>query len=204
MFRDAVEYPTKVEDEVRTYGIAALLTLGSLLVIPAFFLLGYFVKVIEQSLEGYEQIPKFEDFTKLFFDGLKFTGILFAYFFIPAFFVSVIESSGLQSAANLVALPLILLAFYLLPSAIVNFAREDRMISAFNLKEVSERSFRMKYLKGYLLLAFAFLLITLAQILITIVLIITIIGIPTLIVAWPVMRFYENLVYFRIIAKMAE
>ena len=204
MFRDAVEYPTKVEDKARTYGIGALLTLGSLLVIPAFFLLGYFVKVIDQSVQGSEQIPNFDGFTKLFVDGLKLTFILSTYLFIPIFFVSVVESIGLQSAANIVAVPLILLAFYLLPSAIVNFAREDRIISAFNLKEVSERSFKIKYIKGFLLLAFAFLIITLAQIVISIVLIITIIGIPVLIVAWPVMRFYENLVYFRIIAKMSE
>jgi len=204
MFRDALEYPTKVEDEVRTYGIATLLTLGSLLVIPAFFLLGYFVKVIQQSLEGSEHIPEFKDFTELFVDGLKLTFILLTYFFIPVLFVSVIDSAGLQSPANIVAIPLILLSFYLLPSAIVNFAREGRITSAFNLKKISEKSFKIKYLKGLLLLACAFLLITLAQIIISVFLIITLIGIPVLVVAWPVMRFYENLVYFRIIAEMAE
>ena len=204
MFRDAVKYPTKADDEVRTYGIAVLLSYGSLLVVPAFFLLGYFVKVIRESTEGSEQIPKFEDFKTLFIDGVKFTGIMFAYFIVPVFVISLIESSGLQSTANLAAAPLLLLAFYLIPAAVVNFAKEDSLISAFNLREVSAKSFRFKYLKGYLLLALVFLLITSAQVLITLVLIITIIGIPALIVAWPVMRFYENLVYFRIVAKMAE
>ncbi len=204
MFREAVKYPTEVEDEVREYGIGILLHLGSIFLIPAFFLLGYFVKVVSQTLDGSEQIPRFENFTGLFIDGLKFTGILLTYIFIPVFLASFIETIGTESAANIAVLPLMLTTFYLTPSAIVNFARNDRMLSAFNLREVGEKAFRLKYLKGIFVLAGTALLITLAQLVALFVLIITIIGIPALIVAIPAMRFYENLVYFRMMAKIAD
>lgn len=208
MFREALEYPTERDDLVREYGIAVLLTLGSIFIIPAFMLVGYYVKAMKSTLKGEEQIPVFKDFVDLMIDGLKFTGITITYILAPILLISAGDTLGLAgpigTGIEVIGFLLLLTAFYMIPSAVVNFARNNRAISAFNLKEVGQKAFRTKYLKGTLALLGALLLITIAQLAVTIVLIFTIIGIPALLIVMPAMRFYENLVYFRIMAEMAD
>ncbi|MFQ3274893.1 MAG: hypothetical protein ACI9LV_000424 [Candidatus Nanohaloarchaea archaeon] len=208
MFREALEYPTKSDDAVREYGIAILLTFGSIFVIPFFMLLGYYTKAIRQTPEGEENIPVFTDFVDLMVDGFKFFGIMISYILAPIILISVPEMVGLTgsigTAGEVFGLLLLLAALYMMPSALVNFARNDQVRSGFNLKEVGGKAFRPVYFKGFLMLIGALMLISIAQITVMLVLFFTIIGIPALLIAMPAMRFYENLVYSRIIAEMAE
>jgi hypothetical protein len=208
MFREALEYPTNSEDLIREYGIAVLLALGSIFVIPFFMLLGYYTRAISNIINGEEQIPVFDDFMGLLVDGLKFFGIMVSYIVVPVILSSVPEMIGLTgtigTALEVIGAVILLTGLYLMPSALVNFARNNRMMSGFNLKEVGEKAFTTRYLKGLLVLIGTSLLISVAQLAVMLVLIFTIIGIPALLIVLPVMQFYENLAYSRIIAEMAE
>jgi hypothetical protein len=208
MFREALEYPTNSEDLIREYGIAVLLALGSIFVIPFFMLLGYYTRAISNIINGEEQIPVFDDFMGLLVDGLKFFGIMVSYIVVPVILSSVPEMIGLTgtigTALEVIGAVILLTGLYLMPSALVNFARNNRMMSGFNLKEVGEKAFTTRYLKGLLVLIGTSLLISVAQLAVMLVLIFTIIGIPALLIVLPTMQFYENLAYSRIIAEMAE
>lgn len=208
MFRDAINYPRRGEDLGRKYLIGTLLTLGSILILPAFILLGYFTKAMNQTLQGDEQLPKFEDYTGLFIDGVKLTGFMLAYFLIPVALISAFDAAGkatgTESILISVSVILLFLALYILPAALVNFARDKEMMDAFRVKEITEKAFTSKYFLGLLTIIGTSILIGLVQIAALIVLMVTIIGIPAIIAVLPAMRFYENLVYFRMMAEIAE
>lgn len=207
MFRDSLEYPTKGEDLSRKYLIGTLLGLGSIFLIPAFFLIGYFVKATRKSAEGAEQIPKFEDFTSLFVDGLKATGVMLSYPLGAVLVIATLDSAGQMTGTtaimDAVGLIILLLSIYIVPSGIARFARTESLKAAFT-KQVVDTAFTRRYLVGILTIIAAVIVITLGQLAALIILMITIIGIPAIIFVLPAMRFYENLVYFRIFAEMTE
>jgi hypothetical protein len=208
MFREALEYPTESDDLIREYGIAVLLALGSIFVIPFFMLLGYYTKTIKHILNGEEQIPVFDDFLGLLVDGLKFFTIIVSYIVVPAILASIPEMIGLTgtvgTAAEAVGALVLLIGLYMMPSALVNFARNNRITAGFNIKEVGRKAFTAKYIKGLFVLIGTSLLISIAQLAVMLVLIFTILGIPALLLVLPAMQFYENLAYLRIMAEMAE
>lgn len=208
MLTEALEYPTRSEDNVREYGIGVLLSLGSIFIIPFFILLGYYKKALKQSLENEEKIPVFNNFPKLLVDGLKFFGIITSYIFLPITAISIVETAGLTgslgSTISGTLLLIFLAALYMIPSALSNFAKKDRMRSGYDIPEVGRTALTSRYLKGILILIGAALLIGIAQIAVMLALILTVIGIPALLIALPAMQLYENLVYTRIIAEMTR
>lgn len=207
MLSDALNYPYNSEDQVRTYGIATLLYITSILILPLFPLLGYFIKVTRKSLEGNQQMPKFENFPKLFTDGLKATVITVIYFTGSILAMSLTTSIGSQTAALpffLLGLTLFLTVIYVLPSAFAELAREDSLTAAFNLKKVFRQAFTKQYLLGMTSIMAAGLLIGIAQLAITILLIVTVIGIPLLLIFIPAANFYQYTVYHRIIASATK
>lgn len=207
MFRESLEYPTRGNDLGRKYLIGTLLGLGAFLIVPAFVLAGYLVKVIRESVEGAEQIPAFDDYTELFVDGLKAAGIMLTYLLgavaVIAGLDSLGQATGTTALMDLLGFTVLLLSLYLLPSAITEFARNNSMRAAFR-KKVVDLAFTRRYVKGSLVLLAASILIGIAQAVIVMFLIFSIIGIPAIIVLIPAMTFYENLVYFRIFARMTE
>lgn len=216
MLKDAINYPSRGEDLGRRYLIGSLLTLSSILVLPtilllgapAFILLGYFTRVMNQTLQGEEEIPKFEDYTGLLIDGVKITGVMFTYFLVSLLPLWIVDSIGLTGSLEAVtgffSLLFMLTVIYSVPSALVSFAREGVFKDAFRVKEVLEKAFTTKYFLGILTLIGTSILIGLVQIATLILLAVTLIGIPAIIAVLPAMRFYENIVYFRMMAKMAE
>ena len=208
MFKDAIGYPSRGEDLGRRYLIGVLLTLGSIFLIPAFILLGYFTKVMNRTLKGEQELPKFEYYTGLFIDGIKLTGVMFTYFLVSLLPIWVVDSIGLtgslEAATGFFSLVFLLVVIYSMPSAFASFAREGVFKDAFRLREVGENAFTTKYFLGILTIIGTSILISLVQIATLIVLAVTLIGIPAIIAVLPAMRFYENIVYFRMMAKMTE
>lgn len=207
MLEDALKYPFNGEDKLRTYAIGTLLAISSIFIIPAFFLLGYYVKVMRQTIDGTKDIPAFEDFGKLFVDGLRFTGILVVYIVISIILLSGITALGVEIGApgvfGLISLILFSLVIYIIPSAVANFAKDDSFKSAFSKKAVKD-ALTLRYFIAMLLIFFAWLIILIVKFIVLIVLVISIIGIPLILIALPAFNFFERLIYHRLAAKAIE
>lgn len=172
MLEDALRYPLNSDDRVATLLIGGALILLSPLVLPAFVMQGYLLRVLRSAAAGEDAAPSFTDWGGLFVDGLKLLVVGLAYglviavpFVIAAAVVGV--GSGLGSAVGgdaaapavgivgillfLLATLLSILIAYLLPAAMTNFAVEGRMGAAFDVDTVSSAAFSTDYLVGVVL-----------------------------------------------------
>lgn len=176
MIEEAIKYPMNRDDWVKQLIIAGVLVFFFWLIIPAFILGGYFIDVLRQSEAGNEQPPAFDDWGKLLVDGLKGLVIAFVYYLVPTiifmvvFFILGAGSAGLMglggrtgAAAGLAGLGIFILILtllfflvalilaYILPAALVNFARTDRMGEAFDFGTIKDAVMTSEYLVGWLL-----------------------------------------------------
>lgn len=168
MLEDALRYPLNSEDRVATLIIGGLLLVFSFLLIPAFILQGYLLRVLGSAAAGDEAAPSFTDWGGLLVDGLKLFVVSLVYGLVIAvpFVVAsvVIGLGGLTgsdagvAAFGIVGILLFLLATlvaivigYFLPAAMTNFAVEGEMSAAFDFAAIREASFSSKYLVGVLL-----------------------------------------------------
>ncbi|MFB6209675.1 MAG: DUF4013 domain-containing protein [Candidatus Nanohaloarchaea archaeon] len=205
MLEDALEYPFRTEEKFRNYGIALVLMISSIVIFPFFILMGYFVKIVAESLDGNDQLPEFEDFSGLFVDGLKLGSILLLYLFVGMIPLTAVSNLGFK--AGIVG-PFgglfFVLVLYMMPSAVANFARKSRMLSAFDLREVVSQAFTRQYFIGVLTIIASQLIIGVTALVTMLVLAITIIGIPLLVVFYPLAYFYQYAVMHRLMARAVE
>lgn len=78
-----LRYPTRREDWVKTLLIGGVLTLFSVLVVPAIVVSGYVLAVIRGRTVGEQAPPGFGDWGTLFVDGLKTWVVGVVYAIIP-------------------------------------------------------------------------------------------------------------------------
>ena len=147
---DAIKYP--LNDWVK------IIILGVISIIPIvdFISLGYYLRIIQSTLVGVDELPEFDEFGDLFIDGLKVLIANIIYFIIPIIFYilawlfasSMTYSSGyyLPAFAGISALFLILfvisliIAYILFLPALVNMAFYDADIgAAFRFDEIMDR-----------------------------------------------------------------
>ena len=168
----SLRYPLNSDDRVATLIIGGLLIVLSLLVLPAFVVQGYLVRVLRSSANGGTAAPSFTDWGGLFVDGLKVfvinlvVGLVVAVPFVVvsvAFFggVAVVgdAATGTQGAAlGVVGLLLFaaagllaLVLAYFVPAMLANFAVEGRLGAAFDLSTVTSVAFTTDYLVAVLL-----------------------------------------------------
>jgi hypothetical protein len=90
---DAAKYPSKDWKKVIILGILFLL---SFLIVPAFLTMGYLFRALKWSIAGVDNLPDFDDWGKMFIDGLKVFVVQLAYFIVPLviIFISVWASIG--------------------------------------------------------------------------------------------------------------
>lgn len=148
MFVDALTYPLKSENPLRTIGIGGVLVLLSIFILPLFFLSGYTVRVLERTANGEEEPPIFDEWSALFVDGLKLIIISLGYLLVPmviggGLFVVAILGLSIGSEATttlggiglvlalLVGGGLTLLMGFLLPAAAANFTDKRTIRSGF-------------------------------------------------------------------------
>ena len=169
MFQEAINYPRNSDNAIKTIAIGGLLLFFSFLLVPAFIVFGYILRALRMVMDGEEELPEFSDWGELAVDGLKVFAIGFVYALIPAIIalVAVFASGasiglGGDSAAGGLAAGLIFLVAslamfvvslalaYVLPAAVVAFAREDRLGAAFSLGELRPLLFSRTYATGWL------------------------------------------------------
>ena len=156
MIQDALEYPRTGDDWTKTVLIGGILSILGVLVVPTVLVLGYLVRVLERTMHGDDQPPKFDEWSDMFVDGVKAFAITLAYGLVPAavgaavvvggvLSFSAVGGAGAGGAAasgvgvavvvvgGLLALVLGLLAAYVVPAAIAAFAETGRIGSAFSV-----------------------------------------------------------------------
>ncbi|WP_265110290.1 DUF4013 domain-containing protein [Halosolutus halophilus] len=148
MLEDSLSYPMR-GDWIGRILIGGVLTALSVVLLPAFFVMGYYVRVLERTIGGSEAPPEFEQWGELFLDGVKATIITFVYSVVPtvAYLFVVFgligaggavggDGGGLLAGIGLLTMllivPLMFVIYYLVPAALANFASEGTIGAAFD------------------------------------------------------------------------
>lgn len=157
MISDSLNYLRTGENWVQTVLVGGILTLLGFLVVPAVFVLGYLVRVVRATMRGDDTVPAFDDWGELGTDGLKAAVITLVYGLVPTVVaglliggsVVTIVAGGNGNSGGLAALggialfvgvlgmfALGLLAMYVVPAAIANFAETGELGAGFRFGEL--------------------------------------------------------------------
>ncbi len=79
---ESFKYPLSNLKRMLILGILLAL---NILIIPAILSMGYYIRIIESSFQGSNELPPFNEWGKMFTDGLKYIVVLLIYLGIPAF-----------------------------------------------------------------------------------------------------------------------
>jgi hypothetical protein len=153
MLSEALNYPRESDHVLKTVLIGGVLSLLSVLVIPAFILGGYGIRVLRHTTLGDEELPQFGDWGKLALDGVKGLGIGIGYILVPMalFALSIGVLSGtLQMIGLIVSAVTYVAAIYCLPAATTVFAREERVGAAFTMSNLRSVVTSRRYVGGWL------------------------------------------------------
>lgn len=148
-------YPMESDDWIVTVAIGTVLTLLSVLIVPAFLVYGYLVRALRAGMGGASEPPEFDDWGTLFVEGLVATVILFVYQLIPiiVFFVTVGGSmaamaTGSRAGAGIgfaglfggfVLSSVLALVFgYIGLIGVANYAREGGIGAGFDIGVISD------------------------------------------------------------------
>jgi len=147
MITESLGYLRTSDDWMKTVVIGGLLTLFGFLVVPTVLVAGYLVRVLRATMHGDDAPPQFDDWSDLAGDGLRAFAIAIVYGLVPAILVGV--TAGLAAAAagpgprtglvvgavslvgGLLALALGLLAAYIVPAAVANYAEQASFRAGF-------------------------------------------------------------------------
>lgn len=164
MLGSALGYPRRDEAWLRTVGIGGLLVvLGGLLLLPLLPLEGYIKRVLGTTTRGEDTPPAFEDWIDLTVDGVKMYVIQIAYMLLPAVlvFIGVVIAGaggvtgqgveGVGLAFLLLGSTVGMIAGYLIPAAMTNFAYQDDLGAAFDIGTVVTTAFSVEYFIAFLL-----------------------------------------------------
>lgn len=147
MIQASLTYLRTSDDWLKTVVIGGLLTLLGVFVVPAVLVAGYLVRVLRGTMHGDDVPPRFDDWGDLASDGLRAAVIGFVYGLVPAVLIGVTAvlaglaagpgpRSGLIVGAlalvgGLLALAIGLLAAYVVPAALANYAEQGRLGAGF-------------------------------------------------------------------------
>jgi len=168
MLEDALRYPVNGEDRAATLVIGGLLLVFSFLILPAFVLQGYLLRVLRSTATGEDAAPSFTDWGELLVDGLKLLVVTLLYgvaisvpFAVGAAIVGIGGLAGSDAGVAAfgvvgllvmaVALVVTIAVGYVLPAAMTNFALEGNVGAAFDVDAIRGAAFSSKYLVGVLL-----------------------------------------------------
>ncbi|KAB1196017.1 MULTISPECIES: DUF4013 domain-containing protein [Haloferax] len=213
MISESINYLRNGEDWVKTVLIGGVLGLLSILIIPSFIVIGYLLRVVRTTMRGDETPPEFDDWGDMLVDGVKGFAIAFVYALIPAIialvfgfagFVSIVAGGGSDVAGAfggivtllglLVAFFLSIIALYLIPAALANYAETDRMGAAFEFNTLRPILTSGKYATAWLM---AFVVLFASSIVVGILNIIPVLGF----VVGAFVTFYAAVAAYYIIGK---
>lgn len=155
MIGDAINYPTQHDDWLKTILIGGALLFFSWLIIPAFILGGYQVRVLRSAAMDEETPPMFRDLGDMLVDGFKVFLIALAYILVieVIIFIGLSIDSIIGTLITLVASLFFIVALYLLPVAMTNFALTGSMREAFDISTISSAGFTGQYLVAFVVAA---------------------------------------------------
>lgn len=173
MLRKALEFPVSGDTPIVSLLIGGVLSaLGSFLFLPLVPVQGYFVRVLAAGVADDPDPPVFADWGQLTVDGLILLLIQFVYLAVPAVvvFLGLAVSGfgvfsrfgGTSTGSNieilgwfimLLGAGLGLLALYLVPAAIANFAYRENARAAFAFGTITDAAFTPDYLLAMVLVA---------------------------------------------------
>ncbi|WP_251342865.1 DUF4013 domain-containing protein [Haloplanus halophilus] len=173
MINESLTYLRTSDDWVKTVLIGGLLTFFGFLLVPVVFVAGYLVRVLRATMHGDDAPPRFEDWGDLGRDGLYAVAIAFVYGIVPglligltAAFAALIAGPGPRSGllvggvtlvGGLLALVVGLLAAYVVPAAVANYAESGSVRAGFAVGDLRPVLTSGTYATGWLL-GFAVLL----------------------------------------------
>jgi hypothetical protein len=146
---DAIRYP--FNDWVK------IIILGIISIIPIvdFVSLGYYLRIIQSTLVGIDELPEFDDFGGLFINGLKVFIANIVYFIVPIIFYILAYSFAVSTTYGGIYVPAfvgiaavflilfiisLILAYLLFLPALVNMAIYDAELgAAFRFSEIIDR-----------------------------------------------------------------
>ena len=172
MLSDALRYPLEGDGWLRTILVGGLLTILSVLVLPWFFLQGYYVRVLHGVTNDDPMPPKFTDWVDLLVDGLKLfvlNILVTAVLVLIQVAVAVAMGTGstfaetppaadpgaaggvLGAVGLVVFFGAILVIGYVVPAMLANFGREDSLTAAFDVSTVLSGALTREYLIAWVL-----------------------------------------------------
>jgi hypothetical protein len=168
MLEEGLSYPAQGDEWIGRFAIGGILTFLTFLIIPTFIIYGYFVRVLEYTIDGKTEPPEWEDWGDLLIDGLKGIAVTLVYAFIPLTIFGVIgtvflvggasaggEGGGLFAGLGLITflllIPVMFLVYYFVPAALCNMAREDSITAAFDLGMIKQVALTGDYFVAILL-----------------------------------------------------
>jgi hypothetical protein len=168
MITESIHYLRESDDALRTVVIGGLLVAFSWLLIPLFPVLGYVVRVLRRTSTGDDRPPAFDDWEDLTVTGAKAFVVQLGYGIVPAVLAAVFVGaavlgavSGSEGAAAvggvvaavgiLLAVVLGLVAMYLTPAAIANFAEKGTVRAGFAFGDLRPVWTSSTYAKAWLL-----------------------------------------------------
>ena len=172
MLSDALRYPLEGDGWIRTILIGGLLTILSVLVLPFFFLQGYYVRVLHGVTNSDPVPPKFTDWVDLLVDGLKLFVLNILVTVVLALIqvaIAVAMGSGstfaetppatepgtvggvLGAAGLIVFFGAILVIGYVVPAMVANFGREESLLAAFDVSTVLSGALTREYLIAWII-----------------------------------------------------
>ena len=149
-----VTYPTNDDDWLKTVLIGGALTLFAFLVVPAFLVFGYVLRVLRAGIDGTEAPPVFDDWGTLLKEGVVAFVVVIVYQLIPllAFVLTVGGSlaaigTGSEAGAGIgiaglfgglaLSTLLALIFSYVTLIGLANYAHEGTFGSAFDLDVIT-------------------------------------------------------------------
>lgn len=174
MLTESLDYPRESDEWVKNVLIGGVLTLFGFLLVPTFVLLGYLMRALRGTMAGDQRPPAFDRWGEMTVDGLKAFVVTFVYGIVPSIVVLVFGGLGLigmVAGANgdsglgavvggltafaglLLGFVLSLVAAYLVPAALANYAETDRIGAAFDFAELRPVLTSGQYASGWLIAA---------------------------------------------------
>ncbi|GAA0544812.1 DUF4013 domain-containing protein [Halorubrum ejinorense] len=102
MIEASLNYLRDGDDALVTVLIGGVLLLASPLLIPAFAVLGYVVRVLRRTADGDDEPPVFDAWGELLVDGLKAFAVTFVYSLLP---LAIVVGAGALSLGAFVVVP---------------------------------------------------------------------------------------------------
>jgi len=95
-----VKYPMNSDDWIKTILIGGGLTLLSILIVPAFLVYGYVLRVLRAGMDGAEEPPVFDDWGTLLKEGVVAFVVVLIYQLIPLIVMAVTVGGSIAAMAS--------------------------------------------------------------------------------------------------------